>query len=96
MPMATTPFMPEDLITTAWRQLRTTLPQDMATSINYYERTWVGTERPAATTAYGLVQNVLQQPQHMGWYSTSCSNHSIWVGTERPAATTAYGRFFDA
>ena len=37
------PFVPENLITTAWRQLRPTLPQDMATSIDYYERTWVGT-----------------------------------------------------
>ena len=37
------PFVPENLITTAWRQLRPTLPQNMATFIDYYESTWVGT-----------------------------------------------------
>ena len=37
------PFVPENLITTVWRQLRPTLPQDMATFVDYYERTWVGT-----------------------------------------------------
>ena len=40
------PFVPENLITTAWRQLRPTLLQDMASFIDYYERTWVGTAHP--------------------------------------------------
>ena len=51
------PFVPENLITTAWRQVKPTLPQDMATFIDYYERTWVGTAHadplfpiPAGTT----------------------------------------------
>ena len=48
------PFVPEDLITVAWHQLRPTLPQGMATSIDYYERTWVGTARPAATPALSI------------------------------------------
>ena len=37
------PFVPENLINAAWRQVRPTLPQDMATFIDYCERTWVGT-----------------------------------------------------
>ncbi|KAL5260412.1 hypothetical protein ACHWQZ_G010511 [Mnemiopsis leidyi] len=36
-------FVPEDLIPTAWRHLKPTLPEDMRTFIDYYEQTWVGT-----------------------------------------------------
>jgi hypothetical protein len=35
------PFVPEDLLPSAWRHLKPTLPDDMRTFIDNYEQTWV-------------------------------------------------------
>ena len=41
--MSALPFVPEDLIPTAWRHLKPLIPSDMSTFVDYYEYTWVGT-----------------------------------------------------
>ena len=86
------PFMPENLITTAWRQLRPTLPQeDMATFIDYYERTWVGTahadplfphsrwnQNDATALLLPRSSNIVEGWHHGFNSMMSCSNPSIW------------------
>ena len=51
--MVTTPFVPEDLITDIWRQLRPNLPKHMVTSIDYNPLIIIIMRGP------GLVQHVL-------------------------------------
>ena len=84
-------FVPENLITTAWRQVRLTLPQDMATFINYYERTWVGTthadplfphsrwnQNEATALLLPRSSNIAEGWHHGFNAMMSCSNPSIW------------------
>ena len=85
------PFVPENLITTAWRQLRPTLPQDMASFIDYYERTWVGTahadplfphsrwnQNNATALLLPRSSNIAKGWHHGFNAMMSCSNPSIW------------------
>ena len=85
------PFVPEDFIHTAWRNLKPTLPDDMRTFIDYFEHTWVGTSyseplfphsrwnQHDATALLLPRSSNIAEGWHHGFHTLlSCSNPTIW------------------
>ena len=89
--MAALPFVPEDTIPTAWRQLKPILHADMSTFLDYFEYTWVGSSfrnpifshdrwnQHEATALLLPRSSNIAEGWHHGFNSMlSCSNPTIW------------------
>ena len=84
-------FVPEDVVPEAWRALKPTIPKDMETFVDYFERTWVGTSYKAPIFAHSRWSQhdatalLLPRSSNIaeGWHHgfnslLSCSNPTIW------------------
>ena len=89
--MCALPFVPEDLIPTAWRHLKPLIPSDMSSFVDYFEYTWVGTSyrnpvfshnrwnQHDATALLLPRSSNIAEGWHHGFNSMlSCTNPTIW------------------
>ena len=89
--MGAIPFVPIDDVDMVWRLLKPTLPSDMASFIQYYESTWIGTSSTPPLFAqwswnqYDACQAGLPRSSNMaeGWHNgfkslVNCSHPTIW------------------
>ena len=85
------PFVPEDVIPTAWRHLKPLMPNDMSSFVDYYEYTWVGNsyrapifppnrwnQHDAAALLLPRSSNIAEGWHHGFNSMLSCSNPTIW------------------
>ena len=90
------PFLPEDQIDFAWRQIYPLIPADMTFFTDDFERTWIGTSarRPLFSHSkwnhHEDTQLMLPRSSniaegwHLGFHSLmSCTNPSIWRFLDR-------------
>ena len=89
--MCALPFVPENIIPTAWRHLKPLIPSEMSSFVDYYEYTWVGTSnrnptfshyrwnQHDATTLLLPRSSNIAEGRHHGFRSMlSCQNPSCW------------------
>ena len=85
------PFLPEDQIDFAWRQIYPLIPADMSSFADYFERTWIGTSARSPLFShskwnhYEDTQLLLPRSSNIaeGWHHgfhslMGCSNPTIW------------------
>ena len=77
--MCALPFVPEDIIPTAWRHLKLLMPSEMSSFVDY-EYTWVyrWNQHDATTLLLPRSSNIAEGWHHRFRSMLSCQNPSIW------------------
>ena len=89
--MCDLPFVPEDIILTAWKHLKPPIPSEMSSFVDYYEYSWVGSSNRNPTFShyyeYTWVGSSNRNPTFSHYYEYT------WVGSSNRNPTFSHYRW---